>query len=166
MKGCIEMREKLLQKKVIIIVLLFFFSLISVTYAIFKDSILGSSSVTLATWDVTLNQANVNNSLFVISEPHEVIANYTLNVTSVSEVSIVYSIILDNLPSGVSVSLDGVNYVAENNHKVVFTNGTFTIPYNDSTKTRQHLLYFKASTTAEYVNNIEVNVSVDAKQMV
>lgn len=159
------MRKKILQNKIIIIALLFFFSLISVTYAVFKDSILGSSSVTLATWEVTLNQGNVNNSLFVISEPHEVTANYTLNVNSVSEVSIVYSIILDNLPSGVSVSLDGVNYVAESNHKVVFTN-VDTIPYNDTTKTRQHLLYFKASTTAEYVNNIEVNVSVDAKQLV
>ena len=159
------MRKKILQNKFIIIALLFFFSLISVTYAVFKDRILGSSSVTLATWEVSLNQGNVNNSLFVISEPHEVTANYTLNVNSVSEVSIVYSIVLDNLPSGVSVSLDGVNYVAENNGKVVFTD-VDTIPYDDPTKTRQHLLYFKAATTAEYVNNIEVNVSVDAKQIV
>lgn len=159
------MREKLLQKKVIIIALLFFFSLISVTYAVFKDSILGSSSVTLATWEVTLNQGNVNNSLFVISEPHEVTANYTLNINSVSEVSIVYSIVLDNLPSGVSVSLDGVNYVDESNHKVVFTN-VDTIPYNDTTKTRQHLLYFKASTGATYVNNNEVNINVEVKQEV
>ena len=160
------MRNKILQKKNIvfaIIVVLFF--MIPTTYAIFKDKLSGNGSLTLATWNVELNQSNINDHLSIISSPNETVASYTVNINSISEVSIIYSIVVDNLPSGVSVSLDGVNYESGYNHKVIFSN-IGTIPYDDATKTRQHTLYFKAASNATYVTDSEVNVNVEAKQQV
>lgn len=158
------MRNKLLQKKSIVIILVLMF-MIPTTYAVFKDKVLGNSSLTLAKWNVTLNQSNVNNSLSIVPEPNEMTASYTVNINSISEVSIIYSIVVDNLPSGVSVSLDGVNYEPEDNHKVVFSN-IGTIPYNDATKERQHTLYFKATSNATYVDDSEVSVNVEVRQQV
>ena len=158
------MRNKLLQKKSIVIILVLMF-MIPTTYAVFKDKVLGNSSLTLAKWNVTLNQSNVNNSLSIVPEPNEMTASYTVNINSISEVSIIYSIVVDNLPSGVSVSLDGVNYEPEDNHKVVFSN-IGTIPYNDATKERQHTLFFKATSNATYVDDSEVSVNVEVRQQV
>lgn len=158
------MRNKILQKKSIVIILVLMF-MIPTTYAVFKDKVLGNGSLTLAKWNVTLNQSNVNNSLSIVPEPNEMTANYTVNINSISEVSIIYSIVVDNLPSGVSVSLDGVNYEPEDNHKVVFSN-IGTIPYNDATKERQHTLYFKATSNATYVDDSEVSVNVEVRQQV
>ena len=158
------MRNKLLQKKSIVIILVLMF-MIPTTYAVFKDKVLGNSNLTLAKWNVTLNQSNVNNSLSIVPEPNEMTASYTVNINSISEVSIIYSIVVDNLPSGVSVSLDGVNYEPEDNHKVVFSN-IGTIPYNDATKERQHTLFFKATSNATYVDDSEVSVNVEVRQQV
>ena len=159
------MEKKKIRKKEIIVIAFAIVLFIPITYAILKNKILGNGNLTLATWNVTLNQSNTNNSLSIAPEPNEMIASYTVNINSVSEVSVIYSIIINNLPSGVSVSLDGENYEPEDNRKVVFSN-VGTIPFNDATKSRQHTLYFKASTGATYVNNNEVNINVEVKQEV
>ncbi len=154
-----------MKKRIIIItfgILLILF-VVPITYAIYKDIVLGNGNLTLATWDVTLNQSNVNNHLSIISEPNEMIASYKVKINSNSEVNIVYSIVVDNLSSGVSVSLDGVNYELGNNNKVVFSN-IGTIPYNDATKSREHTVYFKAATNVDYVSNREVNINVETRQ--
>ena len=159
------MKERILQKKALVFIILAFAVLIPVTYAVSKKGTFGLGAVSLATWSVDLNQSNVNNQLSIISAPNEVIASYTVNVNSVSDVSIVYSIVVNNVPSGVSLYLDNENFEQENNNKVIFSN-VGTIPYNAPNKSRQHTIYFKAGTNTTYVNNNEVDVDVIAKQQI
>lgn len=159
------MWKKVLQNNIVVFIVLVLMFMIPNTYAIFRDRVLGNGSLTLATWDVSLNQANVNDHLSIIPSPNESVASYTVNVTNVSEVSITYVISISNLPTGVSVSLDGGEYVSENNQKVVFDEIS-PIAYNASNKNRSHILSFKASSSATYVNNAEVNINVVAKQQV
>ncbi len=153
------------RKKEIIFILFVSTFFIPIVYAILKYSVLGGSGLTLATWSVTLNQTNVNNSLSIIPEPNEMVASYTVNITSASEVDVIYSIVVDNLPTGISVSLDGGAYIPETNHKVVLTNDK-TILYNDNTKSRSHILTFKAATGVQTVANSEIDIDVVAKQLV
>ena len=159
------MWKKILQNNIVVFIVLVMMFMIPNTYAIFRNRVLGNGSLALATWDVALNQTNVSDHLSIIPSPNESVASYTVNVTNVSEVSITYVINIDNLPTGVSVSLDGGEYVSENNHKVVFSSIS-PIAYNASNKNRSHVLSFKASSNATFVNNAEVNINVVAKQQV
>lgn len=148
-----------------ILLVLFIVVCASSTYAIFRDGLNGTGSMSAAVWDVTLNQNGVDNSLSIIPSPNEVAASYTVNITSVSEVNVVYYIVVDNLPTGVSVDLDGNGYIPEENHKVVFDDFE-PILYSATNKNRTHVLSFKASASAGYVNNSEVNIDVVARQQV
>ena len=64
---------------------------------------------------------------------------YTVNITSTSEVDIIYSIIVDNVPSGVTVSLDNGNFTLPTNNKVIFANVS-TINYSDVNKTKSDII--------------------------
>lgn len=159
------MKSKLLQLKFVIIIALVLIFMIPTTYSTFKKGTNGSGALSLATWDVSLNQIGVSDHLVVISDPNEFVSNYTLNINTNSEVSATYSVVIDNLPSGTSVSLDGGNFYLEDNHKVTINN-VGTVLYNDSNKSRTHTLTFKASSTTPYVNNQEISVDVVVKQKV
>ena len=157
------MEKKKLSKKQIIVILLFITFFVPVTYATYRRVVLGNASLGLARWSVSLNQSAVNEYLSVIPDPNGVAASYTVNITSVSDVNVVYSIVIDNLPTGVSVALDNGTYVQENNHEVVFNNVS-TILYNAQNKSKSHTLSFKASSSTQYVTNTEVDIDVIVKQ--
>ena len=94
-----------------------------------------------------------------------IIASYTLRVSSDSEVDVVYSIIVDDLPTGVSVKLDNGSFIQETNGEVAF-NDVDTILFTDVNKTKTHTLTYKASSSTSLVNNVETNVYVVMRQTV
>ncbi len=157
-----------MKKRIIFVILLLFVVLIYFmpsSFAIFRNMKDGSGLVRGAQWSVSLNQTGVEDHLSIISVPNELVSSYTLNITSNSEVNVVYSIVIDNLPTGTSVLLDSGEYVQESNNKVTFTNAG-TINYTDANKNKTHTLTFKASSSTSYVTNQVVNIDVVAKQQV
>lgn len=148
---------------ILIIVIMLSLFIIPSSFSIIKMINTGSSSVALATWSVSLNQNGENNYLSIVPEPENTNDSYILNITSNSEVDIAYSIIVDNLPTGVSVKADDGNFIQETNHKVMIPN-VGVIRYNDGNKTKQCVLTFKASTNATFVDEEEIDISVIISQ--
>lgn len=158
-------KEKALQRAVIAIVIIAILLLLFLarsTFSIFRNGSEINGNVPLAEWSVSLEQTGVNNSLTII--PGGTNANYTLNVKSLSEVDVVYTVVISNLPSGVEVSLDSGTFVAESNGTVTFTDAG-TILYTAQNRTNSHTLTFKATTNASIVSNRTVNIDVIASQV-
>jgi len=135
------------------------------SFAIFKSYASSSDSLASASWSVSLNQNNDNNYLTIVPEPENVNDTYTLHMTSNSEVDVIYSIIIDNLPSGVSVKANNGSFVPESNHKVLLNNAG-TIHYNANGSTEDCVLTFKAASNATFVNEQQVSISVILSQEV
>lgn len=157
------MKNKVITFKFILLIFLIVLIVIPCSYGIFKKKQNGITQTDLATWTVTLNESEEPNYLSILPDPDGTEASYDINITSQAEVDIVYTIIIDNLPSETSVSLDNGTYVKEENHKVIFSDVSI-IAYNANTKTKTHMLTFKASSSAGYVDDQEVNITVIARQ--
>ena len=154
--------KKIMPIPIIISILVILF-IIPMSYAIYRSYSTGGGNIATASWNVSLNQNNVNNNLTIIPGENGTTASYTINITSNSEVDVIYSIVIENLPSGVSISLDDGSFVAANNNKVVFTD-VGTILYSDANKNKSHVITIKANSNTQYVNNQEIDVNVIARQ--
>ena len=154
--------KKIMPIPIIISILVIFF-IIPMSYAIYRSYSTVGGNIATASWNVSLNQNNVNNNLTIIPGENGTTASYTINITSNSEVDVIYSIVIENLPSGVSISLDDGSFVAANNNKVVFTD-VGTILYSDANKNKSHVITIKANSNTQYVNNQEIDVNVIARQ--
>lgn len=154
--------KKIMPIPIIISILVIFF-IIPMSYAIYRSYSTVGGNIATASWNVSLNQNNVNNNLTIIPGENGTTASYTINITSNSEVDVIYSIVIENLPSGVSISLDDGSFVAANNNKVVFTD-VGTILYSDANKNKSHVITIKANSNTKYVNNQEIDVNVIARQ--
>lgn len=148
--------------KLIALICLLILFCIPHTLGLFKRMISATGLINTASWNVALNQTGVDNTLQVI--PDTLNASYTLNVTSNSEVDVQYTIIVRNIPSGVEVKLDNGSFQTPSSNTVTFNN-VGNIYYNDVSKEKTHTLTFKANTGATAVNNQNVSVDVDFKQM-
>lgn len=158
------MRKKKVLKILTIVVLTSLF-LIPVVFAIFRNSIFGNGSLSTANWQVTINQTNENDYLTIVSGQSTSVASYTINITSNSEVDAVYSIVINNLPSGVSVSADnGETFTPAVNNKVIISDAG-TMIYTGNPVTKRHVLMFKAASPAEFVNNQSVDINIIARQV-
>lgn len=155
------MRKKILITTIIVLVLSFF--VIPGSYAIYRNILNSNGDIASAQWNVTLNQVGVNNYISVLAGDATSSASYTVNVRSISEVDIAYTIVVSNIPSGTSVALDNGSYQQPTNNQVIFNNAG-TILYSDVNKTKTHTLTFQAASGATYVSNQEVNVDVIARQ--
>ncbi len=152
-------------KKIKIIALLFIFALFLVrsTFALFRDSLAIEHVTDLAEWNVTLEQDGINNSLTVI--PGFESDTFTLNVKSLSDVDMKYTVNVSNLPSGIEASINGVDFYPEVNGIITFPN-EYTILYSSLTKINIHTLTFRGTNNSIYVNNQPVSVNVETAQVV
>ena len=132
------------------------------SYALLRSINNANGNLVTATWNVTVNESG-NNYMSIAADPMDIEASYTINVTSQSQVDMIYSIVIDGLPSGVSVSIDNGEFVQETNNKVTFSN-VGTIAYSDTIKTKSHTLTFKATSSSNVVNEKEVDINVIARQ--
>ena len=148
---------------VLIILFLSFTFFRSTTYAIYKKIADGNGGMVAAQWNVSLNQTNEEDHLNVVPGANGNEVSYTLNIISASEVNITYKVVVDNIPVGVSVLLDGDAPDTLANNKATFNN-VGTINYNDAVKTKSHVLTFSADSTATIGNNYEIDIDVIAQQ--
>lgn len=144
------------------IVIIFLF-IISSSLAIYKKRQGNDGEILLATWDVSLNQTGVNDSLTVVPETYN--PTYTLNITSQSQIDIRYTVVISNLPAGVEVSIDNGTFRSPVNNTISFAD-VGTILYSDNEKTKTHTLTFKANSNATVINNQTVDIDVIVKQIV
>lgn len=153
-----------MKKKIMIIAILFIFALFLVrsSFSLYRTSFAVKSSSNLATWNVTLEQEGINNSLSLVAGAST--ANYTLNVKSLSEVDIKYDIVLTNIPSGVSVLLDSNISPTVSGSTATFTN-VGTILYNANPNINTHTLTFSATSNTTPVSNQNVTINVIAQQI-
>ncbi len=133
----------------------------SSTYAIYRGFISIGGTLASSDWHVYLDQENVEDHLSIV--PDGTTDTYTLNIVSESEVDVVYSIIISNLPAGVSVSLDNNTPVQQVNNQVIISNAG-TILYQNSENTRTHQLTFIAASGATLATNQQVEIDVVARQ--
>lgn len=136
--------------------------LIPTSFAIYKSQVSSSSSIVSAEWSVSLEQNGVDSDLTVI--PGISTDTYTLNIKSLSEVDVKYSIVISNLPTGVEVSLNGVDFVPESNGTITFSNAG-TILYSPTGGTNSHTLTFRGTNSSSFVNNKRVDINIIAEQI-
>ena len=156
------MRKKILT--IIILVLVLSFFVIKGSYALYRNIVNPSADIAAATWSVTLNQTGENNNLSVVAGDENSTASYTVNITSISQVDIIYSIVVEDIPEGIIVKLDDGEYQTPTNGQVIYTDVS-TINYSDTNKTKSHILTFKANSNAAAALQEEININVIARQV-
>ncbi len=132
------------------------------TFAILRSRTSGSGLIDAATWSVTRSQSQSGDSLEII--PGISTDSYSLTVQSNSEVDVIYSIIISNLPTGVEVDLDNSGNYRTSSNGTIRISPTGTINYNDSIKTKNHTLTFRATNGAPLVTDQSINIDVEFKQ--
>ena len=157
------MKKKILKILLLMIVLLLASYTIK-TFAIFRKFGSGTGSFNAATWNVTRSQSQSGDSIDI--SPGSTTDDYILTVQSSSEVDVVYSIIISNLPSGVEVDLDNSGNYRTPSSGTITINQAGTINYNDSVKTKTHTLTFRATSGASTVSNQSINIDVQFKQVI
>ena len=133
------------------------------TFALMRSSTSGSGSLDAATWSVTRNYSQSGDSIDIYKGG--ITDSYTLTVQSNSEVDVLYRIVIDNLPSGVVVDIDNTGYQTPSaGGTLIIENANTVINYNDVSKTKTHILTFKANNDAVLVSNQEIDIDVEFRQ--
>ena len=152
-------------RKRTIIFLILTMAIFSSTYLLAKytSSFDGSDNAKVAKWNVSYNTNNLSGDVLnLISGDGP--TSYTISVTSTSEVSAKYSIILSNVPSKLEVKLDNGTYTTPTNNRVEFSNaGSFV--GTDINRTFTHTLTFNAPLEADIVNTSTIGIDIDFDQM-
>ena len=68
------------------------------------------------------------------------------------------------MPTGVELSLNGVDFVPESNGTITFSNAG-TILYSPTGGTNSHTLTFRGTNSSSFVNNKRVDINVIAEQI-
>lgn len=133
------------------------------TLGIYKNSATSSKSIGPAAWDVSLNQTNISpNVTATIGAVNG--STYTLKLVNDSEVNVSYSITISNIPGNVDVMINGGSYLTPSNGTVTIPNAG-TINYTGSSVEVTRTLTFRANNGASLVNNQQVTIDVDFKQV-
>ncbi len=155
------MNKKVVALSVMVVALSF---IIPFSYAIFRSVASINGSLAVAEWDVELIDSGDNNHLSIISGDTSSSASYRITITSASQVDVIYSIVVDGVPEGTNVTLDGTTTLASSNDKAIFSE-IGTINYSDTNKTKTHTLTFTADENTESVEDEEININVIARQV-
>ena len=156
-----EKRDKKNMKKVISVVLLVGVLFSSYFLAKYISSLDGADNTSVAKWSVeavpntdTLNLVSGN-----------IVGVYTLTITSMSEVSARYSVMLSNVPDELEVKIDNGEYqTADNSGSIVFENvGTINVGNNSSA--RVHSLTFNSPLDSSIPSTNAVDVNVEFVQV-
>ncbi len=152
------------KNEAIILVLLLAFLYIPSSLGIYKNNSGSSVGISTADWYVALNQNGISGS--VTATAGSTNGTYTLKLVSDSEVDVIYSITVSNIPSGVDVALNDYNngaFQTPLNGTTTFPNAG-TIDYTGSSEEVTRTLTFRANSGAASVNSQQVTIDVDFKQ--
>ena len=129
----------------------------SYTIAKYVSSMRGSSANGVAKWsvDATSNSSSTMNLVFGNDT-----GSYTLSITSTSEVSAGYSVVLSGVLSGMEAKIDSGSYqTADNSGNITFNNvGSFAA--SDVNSTHTHTVTFNAplGSNIQSASGIDINV--------
>ncbi len=147
---------------VILVYLLLTFCIPS-SLGIYKNSATSTQSISTSSWDVSLNQTNISPDVTATIGAVNG-SNYILKLVNDSEVNVSYSITISNIPSNVDVMINGGSYLTPSNGTVTIPNAG-TINYTGSSVEVTRTLTFRANNGASLVNNQQVTIDVDFKQV-
>lgn len=111
------------------------------TFSKFLSIINVSGSLEVAVWDVALANPDAEDVSLIAGNTTQ---DFLLTVTSTSEIASNYSIVITNVPAGVSVKIDnGSEFTPENNVIIIPNVGSFEA--NDANSQHQHTITVIAS---------------------
>ena len=115
-------------------------------YARYHSGVTGNAAGSVAKFSVSCSSSD-NNTTKTLEIGSEETVIYAFTVTNTSDVTIQYTIVIENLPQGVDVSGNS---------------GTFTLKYGAS---QSHTLTFQATDAAAEVTEQKVSIKIDAVQV-
>ena len=152
------------KKKYFIFLVLYFvlfsFYFTSNTLSKYMGRAYGNANTSAAKWEIGIDDTGAQKNFEIVSGNT---VNYTLRVKSESEVSNTYTITLTNVPSDVSVSIDGGTPIVPVSGKVEFPN-EFSFNASTSRLTRDHTLSFFTTLNTNAVTNNEIGIQVNFVQ--
>ena len=158
------MKNNIINKKSIIIIL-FALIIFSNSYLLAKyTSILnGSSNSSIAKWSVSYDTNDNDGDVLSLISGNST-KDYIIKVTSTSEVSANYSIILTNVPSEMEVKIDGGTYRLPINNTISFENVN-SFGASDVNTTHTHRLIFNAPIDSNIASSTQVGINVMFNQI-
>ena len=149
-------KNKLFSRRMICIVSILLTMFSSYFLAKYISSSDGSSDASVAKWSVEY-VSNID-ALNLVSG--NTAGNYILNVTSVSEVSANYSIVISNAPNGMEVKVDDGTYQTIGTSGTVTFNNMGSFSVNDVNTTHTHTVTFNAPLESNMpsTNSIDIDV--------
>ena len=124
----------------------------------YTSDIAGSSNASVAKWNVDVSPVT-QTSTFSAVAGNTMPIDYTVRVTSTSQVSSNYYIVVNNIPNGVKVAIDDGTQQVPTNNTITFSNvGTFNV--DDLNNYRDHKLTFYVPIESNAVNNNNVDIQV------
>ena len=131
--------------------------------AVFKRLTNSNMNITTASWSVSLNQTGISDSVYVVTGATP--TTYTLKVVNESEVDVTYDVVINNIPTGVQVSIDGETYETPTNGSITFTDAG-TIAYSSQGSEDTKLIYFTAPSGTTLVQNASITIDVIVSQVI
>lgn len=138
------------------------FIVLPITYSRFVTNSETGIRTPLATWDVDVLPDVANPEVLELVSKNVSSASYALNVTSESNVASIYSLVITDIPSSITVSVDDGSVLTPSGGEIRINNlGSFSA--NSANKTKQHILTFYSSTDT-LVGSYQVKLNVVVKQ--
>ena len=158
-----------LKKKPVICLLLIITIIVSNSFFLSKytSSIAGTSRKDVAKFDVSISTSdNASDTLNMLSGTTE--ATYIVKVTSRSEVTSTYEIVLSNVPNGLQVSLDNGTYQTPVNSTVTFSGincSGCSFDLNSNVTEHTHTLKFFDPLSSSNSGTNSINIDVEFSQI-
>lgn len=139
---------------------LFFVSCFTlITLAKYTSLLNRNGNVSVAKWDVSIAGANNTTLSTMVIGKSSTYQDYTLTVTSLSEVGITYSAVITGVPTGVQIQVDDNTIYTPTNNTITINNlGSFSA--NASNTTHTHKLSFIVPIDTDTITNQALDIDV------
>ena len=156
------MKRKLKKKYIVFLSMyaLFFVSCFTlITLAKYTSLLNRNGNVSVAKWDVSIAGENNKTLPTMTIGNSSTYQDYTLTVTSTSEVGINYSAVITGVPHGVQIQVDDNTIYSETNNTITINNlGSFSS--NASNSTHTHKLSFIVTIDTDTITNQALYINI------
>ncbi len=158
----VKTNKRFIKKKYVVFLCLYglFFVLYSsmTSFAKFASVVSQSGSIAVAKWDVSLS--GEDNAVFepIVIGDDSTYQDYTLTVTSNSEVALSYSVVLTNVPDDLIVLVGDEAHRPTNNRITINNIGSFTAL--DNNRTHTHTLTFIVPIDSDAFDSQTIDIDV------
>ncbi len=162
-------------KRTVTLCLVLFVAVFVGTYLVAKmlSRVDGTSRpVSIAKWNVSRiykdydDTVSTGNGTVSLVAGNDVVADiYKLEITSTSEVTANYAVVLSNLPSNIQVKIDNGEFVSPVNNSITFESSDYRINYDASSRTRTHTLTFYMPIDLDFDATTAANINLRFTQI-